>query len=187
MLLSPIHLAHHRSTVELLSPRYRYAITLLLLRCHKAIAPLLFRCRYADVAPLLRCCRTAIAPVLLHCCSAAVAPALATLSHRYRSTVALILSLLLLILSRTAIALLSRRCRTAVARAQRGYKKFNIELMLIYCHSTVASSVNRKVHMVVASRGIIRVTVTIGDCQVHVSSSSEGCLTSQKTVKLESY
>ena len=36
----------------------------------------------------------------------------------------------------------------------------------------------------VASRGIIRVTVTIGDCQALVSSSSEGCLTSQKTVKV---
>ena len=37
---------------------------------------------------------------------------------------------------------------------------------------------------VVASRGIIRVTVTIGDCQALVSSSSEGSLTSQKTVKV---
>ena len=37
---------------------------------------------------------------------------------------------------------------------------------------------------VVVSRGIIRVTVTIGDCQACVSSSSEGCSTSQKTVKV---
>ena len=37
---------------------------------------------------------------------------------------------------------------------------------------------------VVASRGIFRVTVTIGDCQALVSSSSEGCSTSQKTVKV---
>ena len=56
--------------------------------------------------------------------------------------------------------------------------------MLLYCHSTVASAVNRKVHTVVASRGIIRVTVTIGDCQALVSSSSEGCSTSQITVKV---
>ena len=40
---------------------------------------------------------------------------------------------------------------------------------------------------VVASRGIIRVTVSIGDCQVHVSSSSEGCSTLYKTVKGEAY
>ena len=65
-----------------------------------------------------------------------------------------------------------------------GDKKFNIELLLLYCHSTFASAVNRKVHTVVASRGIIRVTVTIGDCQARVSSSSEGCSTSQKTVKV---
>ena len=38
---------------------------------------------------------------------------------------------------------------------------------------------------VVASRGIIRVMVTIGDCQARVSYSSEGCSTWQKTVKVE--
>ena len=59
--------------------------------------------------------------------------------------------------------------------------------MLLYCHSTVASTVNQKVHTVVASRGIIRVTVTIGDCQARVSSSSEGFSTLQKTVKVETY
>ena len=59
--------------------------------------------------------------------------------------------------------------------------------MLLYCHSTVASAVGWKVHMVVTSRGIIRVTVTIGDCQARVSSSSEGCSTSQKIVKVETY
>ena len=57
--------------------------------------------------------------------------------------------------------------------------------MLLYCYSTVASSVDRKVHTVVASKGIIRVTVTISDCQARVSSSSEGCSTLQKTVKVE--
>ena len=40
---------------------------------------------------------------------------------------------------------------------------------------------------VVSSRGRIRVTFFIGDWQVRVSSSSEGCLTSQKTVKVEAY
>ena len=40
---------------------------------------------------------------------------------------------------------------------------------------------------VVASIGIIKVTVFIGDCQARVSSSSEGYSTSQKTVKAETY
>ena len=59
--------------------------------------------------------------------------------------------------------------------------------MLLYCHSTVTSAIDWKVHTVVTSRGIIRVTVTIGDCQARVSSSSEGCPTLQKTVKMENY
>ena len=163
---------------------------------------------------LLRFCRTAITPVLLHCCSAAVAPAFATqlhryctgiaplllcccrscchcavspLSYRYRTTVAPLLLLLRSLRSCTTIAPLSRRCQTAVAPAQRGYKQFKIELMLLYFHSTATSAVDRKVHTVVASKVIIRVTVTIGDCQALVSSSSEGCSTSQKTVKVETY
>ena len=97
--------------------------------------------------------------------------AIAPLLHRYCATVAPLLSLLLLLRSRTAIALLSVHFQTAVALAQRGYKKFNIELLLLYCHSTAADAVNRKVHTVVTSRGIIRVTVTIGDCQACVSPS----------------
>ena len=59
--------------------------------------------------------------------------------------------------------------------------------MLLYYHSTVASAVDQKVHTVVTSRGIIRITVTIGDCQARVSSSSEGCSTWQKKVKVETY
>ena len=38
---------------------------------------------------------------------------------------------------------------------------------------------------VIASRGRIKVTVFISDCQARVSSSSEGCSTSQKTVNVE--
>ena len=101
--------------------------------------------------------------------SSAVAPVVATQSHRYRN----------------AIAPLSCRCQTAVAPAQRGYKEFNIELLVLYCLSTVASAVDQKVHTVVASRGIIRVTVTISDCQARASYYSEGCLNFQKTVKIE--
>ena len=104
LLLSPIHLAHHRSTVEPLLLRCRTDITTLSLCCRSAFAPLWHRCHSA-VAPLLLCCCTSIAPV----------------SHRYRSTVAPLLSLLLSLRSRTAIAPLSRCCRTAIAPAQRGY------------------------------------------------------------------
>ena len=100
------------------------------------------------------------------------------------STIILIVRDKITFFYRTAIAPLSRRCRTAVAPAQRGYKKFKIELLLLYRHSTVAFAVDRKIHTVVASRGTIRVTVTIGDCQARVPSSSEGCSTSQKTVKV---
>ena len=138
LLSSPIHLAHHRSTVALLSlryrsaiaplllryrsaiatlsHRYRYAVTLLSLRCRTAIVPLSFRCLYAAVTPLSRCYHTAIAPVLLHSCFAAVAPAVNTQSQRYRT----------------------------------------------------ASAVNRKVHTVVASRGIIRATVTVEQKQFSI-------------------
>ena len=166
------------------------------LRCCTDIAPLSFRCRNAAVAtPLSRCFCTAIALLLFHCCSAAVAPAVATQSHRY-CTAIVPLSLCCChsccryavtpqsLRSHTAIAPLSHRCLTAVSPAHREYKKFNIELVLLYCHSTVASDVNRNVHTVVSSRGTIRVTVTISDCQERVSSSSEGCSTSQKTVKV---
>ena len=170
LLSSPIHLAHHRSTVEPLS-----------LRCRTDIATLSLCCR-SDVAPLSHRDRSAVAtPMLLRCCAAAT-----PLSQRYHSTVAPLLSLLLLLRSRTAIAPLSRCCRTATAPAQRGYKLFNIELLLLYCHSIIAAAVNHKVHTVVASRSIIRLTVTIVDCQACVSSSSEGCSTSHKTVKVSS-
>ena len=180
--------------IALLSHRYCYAVALLLLRCRTAIAPLSFHCRSAAVDLLPRCCRTAIAPLSLHCRSAAVAIAVATQSHRYCTAIApLSLRCCCSCVAtqsrryRTAIAPLLRRCWTAVAPAQIGYKQFKIELILLYCHSTVTYAVDRKVHMVVASRGIIRVTVTIGDCQARVSSSLEGFSTSQKTVKVETY
>ena len=106
LLLLTIHLAHHRSTVK----------------------PLSLRCR-TDIATLSLCCRSAVATLSHRYCSA-VTPLLSLpccdditpLLHRYCSTVAPLLSLLLLLRSRTAIAPLSRRCRTATAPAQRGYK-----------------------------------------------------------------
>ena len=129
LLSSPIHLDHHRSTVEPLS-----------LRCRSDIATLsLFFC--SSVSPLShRYCFAVATPLLLYFC-VAVTPLL----HRYRSTVALLLSLLLLLRSdttitplllhchsaavspavakrRIGIATLSRRYQTAVAPAQSGYK-----------------------------------------------------------------
>ena len=165
-----------RTAIAPLSHRYRTAIVPLSLR----------HCRSVVVLMLHRYC-TSIAPLSLRCCRYCCRYAASLLLHRYRFTVAPLMSLLLSLRSCTAIAPLSRPCQTAVDPAQRGYKHFNIELMLLYYHSTVASAVNRKVHTVVASRGIFRVTVTIGDCQALVPSSSKGCSTLQKTVKVESY
>ena len=100
LLLSPIHLAHHRSTVEPLSLHYRTDIATLSLCCRSAVATLSHRYCSAVAPPLsLRFC-------------AAVTP----LSHRYCSTVALLLSLLLLLRSCTAIALLSKRDRSGPER-----------------------------------------------------------------------
>ena len=106
LLSSPIHLAHHRSTVEPLSLRCRPDIAMLSLCCRSAVTTLSHR-YCSDVAtPLLIRCRAAVTP----------------LSHRYCSTVALLLSLLLSIRSRTAIVPLSHRFQTTTAPAQRGYK-----------------------------------------------------------------
>ena len=100
MLLSPIHLAQHRS-----------AVVPLLLRCRTAIAMLSLRC-CSNVAPLLhRCCSAVAPPLSLHCC-AAVAP----LSHRYSSTVPPLLLLLVSLRSRTAITPLSLRCCRSCCR-----------------------------------------------------------------------
>ena len=178
-----------------LSHRYHSAVTLLSLRCSSIVARLSHRYHTA-IVPLSRCCCrsvvallsqrycTAITPLSLRCCCSCCLYAVTPLLHRYRAAVAPLLSLLLLLRSRTAIATLSHRCLTAVAPAQREYKQIKIELLLLYYNSTIASAVDRKVHTVVISRGIIRVTVTIGDFQARVSSSSEGCLTLQKTVKV---
>ena len=81
-------LLYCQTAIASLSPRYRYAVTLLSLLYHNVIAPLLFRCHFAAVAPLSRSCHTAITPVSLHCCSAKVAPAVDTQSHRYFTAVA---------------------------------------------------------------------------------------------------
>ena len=111
LLSSPIHLAHHRSTVEPLS-----------LRCRTDIAPLLYRYRYAIVLLSLHCrtatasishqYRSTVAPPLLLCCRASVA----LLLHRYCSTVAPLLLLLLLLHSRTVMTPLSNRDRSGPER-----------------------------------------------------------------------
>ena len=106
LLSSQIRRAQHRSTVAPLLLRCRTDIATLLLCCRSAVAPLSHRYRSAVATPLLLRCRAAVT----------------TLSHWYCFTVAQLLSLLLSLRSRTAIALLSRRCQTAIAPAQRGYK-----------------------------------------------------------------
>ena len=65
-----------------------------------------------------------------------------------------------------------------------GLNDYSTFTEMIKGYRSMARRFHPEVHTVVASRGIIRVTVTIGDCQALVSSSSEGCLTSQKTVKV---
>ena len=103
LLSSPIHLAHHRSTVEPLS-----------LGCRTDIATLPLCCR-SDVIMLSRRYCSAVAPPLSLRCRAAVTP----LSHRYRSTVSPLLLLLLSLRSHTAIVPLSCRCQTATTPQRR--------------------------------------------------------------------
>ena len=110
LLSSPIHLAHHCSTVEPISLRCRSVVAPLSHRYRTAIVPLSLR-RYRSVVALLshRYC-TGIAPLSLCCCCSSCLYAVTTISHRYCSTVAPLLSLLLSLCSRTAIAPLLRRC-----------------------------------------------------------------------------
>ena len=129
-------------------------------------------------------------------CRAAVAP----LSHRYCSTVAPLLLLLLSLRSRTAIAALSLHCRsTAVAPAiatqslllspplSPRCRAVVASLLLRYCFccsvdaavapavATVSLLLSLLLSLtVVASRGRIRVTIFIGDCQARVYSSQRG-------------
>ena len=98
LLLSPIHLAHHRSAVAPLS-----------LCCRTNIATL-SPCYRSAVTPLSHHYHSAVAPPLSFCCRAAVTPLL----HQYRSTVALLLSLLLPLRSHTAITPLLLHCRSGV-------------------------------------------------------------------------
>ena len=95
----PIHLAHHRSTVELLSLRCPTYIATLLLCCCSAVATLSHRYCSAVAPPLsLRRCRsvvallshryhTGIAPLSLRCCCSCCRYAVAPLSHCCRAVV----------------------------------------------------------------------------------------------------
>ena len=166
------------------------------LRRRNAIAPLLFRCRSATVAPDVatqshRYC-TAIASLSLRrcssCCSYADAPAIA-------SAVAP-----LLLHCRSDVSLMSLRCCSAVSLLSLRYHS-DVALLLLCCHlcRSVSAAVATAIATfslllllllsptVVTSRGRIWVTVFIGDFQARVFFSSEGCSTSQKTVKVEYY
>ena len=100
LLSSPIHLAHHRSTVEPILLCCCTHIATLSLCCRSTVAPLSHRYRSAVATPLLLRCRAGVTPLL----------------HRYCSTVAPLLLLLLSIRSHTAIAPVPNHCRyTTVA------------------------------------------------------------------------
>ena len=149
------------------------------LRCRSAVTPLLLR-YISTVAPLSLCC--------LFCCSVAPAvdPAIATLS---------------LLLSHLLSLHFHSHCRYGVALVSLRYRSVISTPSLRCCSAAdsftpdVAPAIDPAVSpllllglfTVVASRGRIRVTVTISDCQALVSSSSEGCSILQKTVKVEAY
>ena len=117
LLSSPIHLAHHRSTVEPLLLRCCTDIATLSLCCRSAVALISHRYRSAVSTPLLLSCRTDVAP----------------LSHRYRSTVAPLLSLLMLLRSRTAISPVSLHCRSAAVAIQSHRYRTGIAPLLLRC------------------------------------------------------
>ena len=102
--------------------------------------------------------------------SVAVAPAVATQS--------LLLSPLLSLRCRAVFAsLLLRYCFCRSVDAALAHAVATVSLLLLILLSLT----------VVASRDRINVTVFISDCQARVSSSSEGCSTLQKIVKVEAY
>ena len=104
--VAPISLCY-RSVVAPLSHRYCTAIVPLSLRRCRSVVALLSHHYRTCIAPLsLRCCRS--------CCCYAVTPIL----RRYCSTVALLLSLLLLLHSRTAITPVSLHCLSAAVATQ---------------------------------------------------------------------
>ena len=132
--------------------RYRTAIVSLSLRRCRSVVALLSHRYCTDIAPqLLRCClsccqytvtplshrhrSTFATPLSLRCC-AAVTPLL----HQYRSTVAPLLSLLLSLRSRTAIATVSLHCcsdavAAAVATQSHRYRTGIAPLSLRCCFS----------------------------------------------------
>ena len=153
----------------------------MLLCCRSGVAPLLF-CYQSAIAPLLLCYCPAVAPLSL-CCrfcrsvAADVAFAIDTLS--------LLLSLLLSLHCHSC-------CRSGVALVLLCYRSVISPPSLCCCSAAAAVTavvapdidpadiplLSLGLLTVVASRGRIKVTVSIGDCQARVSSSSEGCSTS---------
>ena len=175
------------------------------LRCHIAIAPLLLRCcrsccRYAvtpaiasSVDPLSIRCHSAVAPLSFSCHSTvAQLPLLFLRSRCYcfccRCAVTTDIAPAVTPLS----LLLSLCCLYGVALVLLQYCSVISPPSLRCCSAAdaftaavalaIAPAVTPLLLLVlltvVASRVRIRVTVSIGDCQARVSSSSEGCSTS---------
>ena len=121
MLSSPIHLAHHRSTVELLSLRYRSAVAPISLRSHSVVALLSQRYRTATVPLSLR-----------RCCSV-----VALLSHRYHTGIPPLSLRCYLSCCRYAVAPLLHRCRAVVEQQPLQPREGINNTILNCCCSTV--------------------------------------------------
>ena len=160
------------SAIVLLSVRRHSAVATLSLRCCSAVTPL--HCLSA-VAPLSLCCR--FCRFLAAAVAVAVAAAVATLSL-----------LLLLLLSlhchsrrRSGVAMVLLRYRSVISppSIRCCYAATAVTLAVAPAITTaVTPLLLLELFTFVASRCRIRVTVSIGDCQARVSSSSEGYSTS---------
>ena len=136
-------------------------------RCHSVVTPLFHRYRTSIDPLLLRCCRSfccyAVAPLLCHCCSAAVSHAVAMQSLLLLPPLSLRCCAVV-----EPLSLCYRLCCSVAAAVATAVAMVSLLLLLLLSLTVVTSRVR------------IRVTVFIGDCQVRVSSSSEGCSISQK-------
>ena len=128
MLSSPIHLAHHRSTVELLSLRYRSAT----LRYCSAIAPISLR-SHSVVSPLSQRYHTATVPLSIRRCCSVVA----FLSHRYHTGIPPLLLRCYRSCCCYAVAPLLYRCRTVVEQKPLRPREGINNTILNCCCSTV--------------------------------------------------
>ena len=151
LLSLPIHLGHYQFAAAAVAPlsihcRCCPSCCLSCCRscCRSAIAPAVA----PDVAPLSLRCRCCCS-CCRYCCDYTVTPVVALLSLRYRSV----------------ISPLSLRCFSADAAVTPAVSPLSPLLLLL-----LLLLLTLVLFTFVASRGRIRVTVAIRDCQAHVSS-----------------